>query len=115
MNPDRPKVSGSCPMGCGQTLVLDGERVVCRAYACDNPTAAHEVLTEVVTFHMVRFYENDTYSVIHPLRERIEVAGIGDCHLNFYLRDRSGPPVGPGLYRADRRGQGRWVFARVGD
>lgn len=41
------KVSGKCPMGCGESLFLgEGEHLTCSAHSCPDPTAADHMLFE---------------------------------------------------------------------
>lgn len=64
-------VRGYCPMGCGETLVLEAARIKCIDFACPNPEAVHRILDNRETEHVVRL-DYDDFSVKHPLRERIE-------------------------------------------
>jgi len=46
MSSDRyPKVSGRCPMGCGETLFLgEGGHVICSYLPCPNPSRISQLL-----------------------------------------------------------------------
>lgn len=66
-----PRVAGYCPMGCGQTLMLgEGGFVTCSLLACPDPSAVATILDDGETEHVVKF-ERSTFTVRHPLRERL--------------------------------------------
>ena len=84
-------MQGHCPMGCGTTLFL-GEGLL------EDAEAEH-----VVTF------EASTFTVRHPLRERIG-GQLEDCDLHRYVAALPGPPVRPGRYRARAQPTGDWSW-----
>jgi hypothetical protein len=117
-------------MGCGETLVLDtaltrrdSGRLWCSSPDCPQPTAAHGVLSNDETEHVVVFDERG-FSIQHPLRERVEDA-LFECGLHEDMRALDGPPGPPGRYRATRHepdaysesyrgGEIGWDFERIG-
>jgi len=100
---EHPQVAGWCPMGCGMTLVLPGDEeagegnVTCAHPKCPRPSAVHELLQERETEHVVIVGE-DTFSLQHPLRERLD-GELFDCPAHRWLKAQDGPPVEPGRYR----------------
>jgi hypothetical protein len=93
------RVQGYCPMGCGQTLFLGtGGHVTCSYIPCPDPTAADTILDDREHEHVVDLGEQ-TFTVRHPLRERVGDQ-ILDCQLHNYLAELGGPPRRPGRYRA---------------
>ncbi len=93
------KVKGWCPMGCGETLVtLADHSIACEADNCPRPFAVAEILADNETEHIAMMYE-ETYSVKHPLRERLDDKLL-DCDVHRAIRDEFAPPrEGTGLYR----------------
>jgi Family of unknown function (DUF6085) len=95
-----PDVQGRCPMGCGETLFLgSGGYITCSWFSCPRPDAASLLLEEMETDHIAEFAEDDTFTILHPLRERLE-RELMACPLHTYLVCLAGPPVVPGRYRA---------------
>jgi hypothetical protein len=91
-------VQGYCPMGCGRTLFLgEGGHITCSWAMCPDPSAVDELLNDRETEHIVRLWD-DTFSVVHPLRERLN-DGIINCQLHDFLAQQDGPPYEPGRYR----------------
>lgn len=102
------KVQGYCPMGCGTTLFLgSGGYVTCSLDKCPNPSAASDILDTREHEHIV-VLEEDTFSMQHPLRERLN-GELFDCGLHQYLNTLGGPPRMPGRYRVGMVG-GDWYF-----
>lgn len=95
------KLLGFCPMGCGETLSViegrDSNSITCTNRGCPNPAAAARILEESETEHVVEVGD-DTFSLKHPLRERLE-GELFDCPCHKWLRGQEGPPVDPGRYR----------------
>ncbi|MGI5288050.1 DUF6085 family protein [Nonomuraea polychroma] len=101
-------IVGNCPMGCGQTLfVADGGYITCSFIRCARPTAVADLLEDRETEHIVQF-DADTFTVRHPLRERLDDALLA-CELHEHIAGLDGPPVQPGRYRARAVGQ-RWTW-----
>ena len=97
-------------MGCGKTLFRgSGGYVTCGYLECPNPSAATDILLTEETEHIVVF-DDDRFSIQHPLRERIE-GELFDCGLHKHLSSLNGPPVVPGRYRATLGKPPRWHFA----
>lgn len=95
-------------MGCGQTLFLGaGGYVTCGWEKCPHPDAVSAILDDAETDHIVELTDS-SWSVRHPLRERIDDAML-DCPLGRWLADLSGPPHKPGRYVA-RLSEDRWEF-----
>ena len=91
-------IAGYCPMGCGQTLFLgSGGRITCSNHGCSRSDAVDELLAERETEHIV-LLEEGTFSIQHPLRERLDGA-LFECSLHEWLSSQDGPPEAPGQYR----------------
>ena len=104
-------VTGSCPMGCGHTLFLaDGGFITCSYVHCPRPDAVADLLADTETEHIVEF-RPDTFTVRHPLRERLDDA-LMDCQLHNHIQGLDGPPAQPGRYRARHNGL-RWTWERL--
>lgn len=105
------RITGYCPMGCGQTLFIGASgHPTCSLIGCPRPTAAGELLADRETDHVVVF-DATTFTVRHPLRERLDDALL-TCDLHTYIAGLDGPPVHPGRYRASwiTAAGGRWVW-----
>jgi Family of unknown function (DUF6085) len=110
-----PDVQGYCPMGCGQTLFLgEGGFITCSLAECPRPDAATLVLEEQETDHVVVFSDDDTFTIMHPLRERLD-GELMTCPLHTYLVDLTGPPVSPGQYHVSYLGvhTDHWEFEEI--
>jgi hypothetical protein len=94
-------VDGYCPMGCGATLGLDNKirhaSIRCQEPTCPRPSAVDELLHEAETNHRVSL-GGQTFTVKHPLRERLDNALL-DCALHSWLAEQESPPRPPGEYR----------------
>lgn len=65
------KITGYCPMGCGQTLFLgEGGYVTCSMLSCPNPTSVSDLLDDLQTEHVMTV-TREGFTLRHPLRERI--------------------------------------------
>ncbi|TKJ24377.1 hypothetical protein A6V29_04940 [Blastococcus sp. CCUG 61487] len=85
-------------MGCGQTLFVgDGGHVTCSYALCPRSDAVDEILADRETEHVVVLAE-ETFSVQHPLRERLDDE-LFTCPLHEWLQQQDGPPEAPGRYR----------------
>lgn len=114
-----PDVQGHCPMGCGETLFLgSGGYVTCSWFSCPRPDAASLLLEQTETDHVVEFADDDTFTIMHPLRERLE-GELMACPLHAYLVGLVGPPVAAGRYHASYLGSsgpgelGHWEFEEI--
>jgi hypothetical protein len=88
-----------CPMGCGRRLHLMPAGVIqCLAGNCPNPSAVQEILASPETEDIVVFHENRTFTILHPLRERL--GDLWDCKIHDEILRLDGPPRTPGRYRA---------------
>ncbi|MFF3848027.1 DUF6085 family protein [Streptomyces sp. NPDC002328] len=114
-NPSTLPLAGHCPMGCGQTLqrrTPDGT-VVCASDSCPRSDAVTTLLSDQETEHVVQFDE-DGFTIRHPLRERLD-DDLMQCQLHRFCVSRSGPPAGgPGRYRALVLGPATWAFEAIG-
>ena len=71
----------------------------CNNPGCPRPRAAQEILEGDAGVDIVQINGNGGFSILHPLRERIE-GGLFDCPVNRYLASLEDPPALPGRYRA---------------
>ena len=84
MKPDERAVTGYCPMGCGRTLFLaDGGYVTCSYIHCPRRGAVADLLADREISHIVQLGE-DTFTVRHPLRERLDDA-LMTCTLHEHI------------------------------
>ena len=95
-------VTGFCPMGCGETLVLamgqdDTGEVLCSSPECPRLDAAATILADSETEHLVELGAR-TFSLQHPLRERVD-GRLFHCEIHDVIRSLDGPPAPPGMYR----------------
>lgn len=88
-----------CPMGCGQTLhLMPGGLVACLSKRCPDPAAARKILSDPEHRDVVVFGE-DSFTVLHPLRERL--GDLFACQIHNACTRLDGPPEGQtGRYRA---------------
>jgi hypothetical protein len=94
-------VVGYCPMGCGPHLhVMSGGMIMCLAKDCPDPGAVTGILSERETLDVVTF-DDHSFNVLHPLRERIGHALL-TCPVAAHIAELDGPPPGvsDGKYRA---------------
>jgi hypothetical protein len=109
------RVEGNCPMGCGRTLHVEeataANKVICWGAECSDPLAAHKILGDSETEHVVRF-DGGGFTVRHPLRERLGDE-LMNCRLHLFCVSLPGPPEGrPGTFRAWET-DGRWQMERL--
>lgn len=101
------RLSGYCPMGCGETLFIgNGGHATCSYIGCPEPSAVSKILGNRETEHVVAFAAKH-FTVTHPLRERL--GDMAACRLHQWIAERDGPPVKPGVYRALPSGRS-WSF-----
>lgn len=93
------KIAGYCPMGCGQTLEhAAGGLILCgEGSSCPDPVATTRLLEDSETEHVVTFDE-DSFTLRHPLRERID-GQLEQCRWHSFLAAYDRPPVEIGQYR----------------
>jgi len=109
-----PAVIGHCPMGCGQTLFLDTDgRIDCWNTGCPRPDAAHRLLADTETEHLVQF-DADGFTIRHPLRERLDDELMA-CGLHAYCAAMDTGPELHGRYRALRHPPDYWEFQFLGE
>lgn len=109
------RIEGNCPMGCGPTLQAEESRaegtVICMAMDCPEPLAAHRILADSESEHIVRF-DGGGFTIRHPLRERLGDE-LMDCGLYLYCISLPGPPGGrPGTFRISES-DGHWRMERL--
>jgi hypothetical protein len=105
-------ITGFCPMGCGRTLFrATGGHVTCSYEHCPNPVAASIILEDGESEHIVKFGRS-TWTVRHPLRERISDQLLEECQLHEHIAQLNCPPIVPGTYRA-RHWQGQWTWEEL--
>ncbi|MGC9540200.1 DUF6085 family protein [Streptomyces sp. UG1] len=103
-------IQGHCP-ACGWSTLFvgDGGYLTCSRLECPQPDAAHRILADRETDHIVQF-DDEGFTIRHPLRERLDDA-LMRCDLHLYCASLPGPPQPPGRYRAVAR-DGDWLFQR---
>lgn len=105
-------VVGQCPMGCGETLALDYlHRVYCIMADCPRQMATHEILSEIVTDHIIEVRAHD-FTLKHPLRERLD-GDLFDCHMHRDLHELDSAPVPVGRYAVTYDEDGELHFEDV--
>ncbi|MEI5520699.1 DUF6085 family protein [Streptomyces brasiliscabiei] len=103
-------IRGHCP-ACGASLFLGaGGYLTCQQLECPQPDAAHRILADRETEHIVQF-DDEGFTIRHPLRERLDDA-LMRCDLHRHCASLPGPPGAPGRYRAVAR-RGDWEFQRI--
>ena len=104
-------VRGHCPAcGWASLFVGEGGYLTCSRLECPRPDAAHAILADRETEHIVQF-DDTGFTVRHPLRERLDDA-LMRCDLHLHCASLPGPPDAPGRYRAVAR-DGDWLFQRL--
>lgn len=107
-------VQGRCPWcGAGSLFLGSGGFITCSLIGCPNPTGITDLL-DGERDHIVRL-EHDTFSIQHPLRERLE-GELFDCGLHAYIAGLDGPPRQLGRYRVMQvtdSGPSSWWWSRV--
>jgi hypothetical protein len=89
-----------CPMGCGNTLhVMASGGIQCLLKGCPDPHSVQKILGQPESHLDVVQIDEDGFSILHPLRERIE-GNLFDCPVNRDILARGAPPALPGKYRA---------------
>lgn len=109
-----PHVAGHCP-GCGHTslhLEADGT-IACTRLGCPVPDALARIIADTDTHVHIVNLDTGTFSVRHPLVERLDDRLLG-CSLHLWLQALPGPPAPPGRYRAvPRPGRSDWNLERT--
>jgi hypothetical protein len=105
-------VAGYCP-ACGrESLTVDDDGFLgCNRRGCPRPDAAHEILDDPETEHIVQLASLE-FTVRHPLRERLDDA-LMSCDLHRWITRRDGPPYEPRRYRVSADGTGGWSWERI--
>jgi hypothetical protein len=99
MPPIRDIAGACCPMGCGETLhLMAGGMISCLGPDCPDQGAAQKILSDRETEHVVVFGA-DSYTVRHPLRDRL--GDLFSCPVHLLVHALPGPPDDQtGRYRA---------------
>lgn len=94
-------VQGFCPACGNPTLAIDEfeARLGCTEVDCPRPTAAHDVLSDDQTLHLVTLRRDD-FTVRHPLIERLDNR-LEECRIHAALADCDDMPMGQGVYTVD--------------
>ncbi len=88
-----------CPMCRERKLHLMPTGLIrCLNRACPRPSAAQEILDGDVGADIVQI-DVFSFSMIHPLRERLD-GGLFGCPVARHLEALNSPPAAPGRYRA---------------
>ena len=104
-------ITGNCPMGCGEGLILgEGGVLWCADLLCPRPTAAAEILADPEAGHLIDITLDGQFTIRHPLRERLDDA-LMRCGLHVLLAADDAPWLEPGRYRA--AGEPDWSFTRI--
>jgi Family of unknown function (DUF6085) len=103
-----------CPMGCGQTLhLMPGGTIRCLAHNCPQPGAVQQILSVPETDDIVVF-GMDSFTVLHPLRERL--GDLFSCQVHTACNRLDGPPGGKtGRYRARFGPEGNLELEEIDD
>ena len=110
-------VYGSCPMGCGQTLQVDGlGSVTCYSANCPRPDAVQVLLADVETEHLVLVGSPlFSYTIQHPLKERLE-GQLFQCPVAAEVSDTVHQRMEePGVYRVSRGDDRQLYWELIGD
>jgi hypothetical protein len=110
-----PRINGYCP-ACGQPeLVMNyaTANLRCLGNGCPNPDAAHQLLAQNRTGHVVEITA-DGYTLRHPTLERIGDR-LFECQATAWMSQliRNTEPE-PGVYRMTGGGE-NWVLTAVTD
>lgn len=104
-------IRGHCPAcGWASLFVGEGGYLTCSRLECPQPDAAHRILADRETEHIVQF-DDDGFTIRHPLRERLDDE-LMRCDLHQHCARLPGPPSVVGRYRAMKR-DGEWLFQRL--
>jgi hypothetical protein len=96
-----------CPMGCGNTLhVMSSGAIRCLLPKCPDPMAAEKLLSQPESHLDVVQIDEDGFSILHPLRERLG-SGLFNCPVNRKLLAMPEPPALPGRYQAKLGADGK--------
>lgn len=105
-------VQGHCPVCGGCSLFLaEGGHVTCSRLECPRPTAVDELLANRETDHVV-VLQPKTFTVRHPLRERLDDELL-TCDVHQRIRGLDGPPRQPGTYRVTVLPGGSWMWEEI--
>ena len=111
------RVSGHCPQGCGETLLLGhGGHVTCSLVECPDPTSVDTLLDNPhIAAHIVVLTRDQRgeigYRAQHPLAERINGDLLTGCPFEQDIQRgvfAEADLPGPGTYYLTRLGEGHW-------
>lgn len=101
-----------CPAcGASALIVGAGGYLTCGLIGCPDPGLIDRLLSDPFAREHVVTFDDDGWSVQHPLAERGE--NLAACGLHSFCAGLAGPPVRPGRYVADRRDDGSWSWREV--
>lgn len=80
-----PEVKGHCPVCGASELFLCHGKVVCANTSCSRPTAAHELLQDDETGHIMSVGPRE-FTLRHPIRERLDDA-LMNCQLHQHMTE----------------------------
>lgn len=93
----KPSVNGRCPMGCGETLVLnDLAKVVCVNPDCPDAEMLDKVISHEALDKHVVILDDEGFSIQHPLSERL--TDMTECDVHKAMQEQDGPPAPDGRY-----------------
>lgn len=100
-------------MGCGHTLnVTEGGVIACGCISCPRPDAVTALLQDREIEHIVQL-EHDSFTIRHPLRERLDNAFL-NCRVHEYIADHERAPFEAGRYRVQKVQTGSgWIWDRI--
>jgi hypothetical protein len=75
-----------CPMGCGKTLTVENDWLVCANEACPDRHAVAKLLQPDETKHIVVLNGRGGWNMRHPLHERL--GSLFACEINRFMTDR---------------------------
>ncbi len=106
-----PDIKGHCPAcGWASLFVGEGGYITCSRLECPQPDAVSTLLEDRETEHVVRL-SADSWTVRHPLRERIGDALMA-CSLNEYLHNIDQPEE-LGTFRARCEAHDAWSWEKL--
>lgn len=103
-----PRINGYCPACGAAELIMDyaTANLRCDARGCPRPDAAHEILQDAQTEHVVTFTD-DGFTLKHPIKERLD-DDLLRCVVHRWIADHN-PELNPGHYRVILDGPGSWL------
>jgi hypothetical protein len=116
VSPETNHLQGHCP-ACGRTSLMTGAggHITCGHLECPDPTAVDRLLDDGETEHVMTVHRDYSFTIRHPLKERLDGA-LEDCAVHNLALHRSTRLPEPGSYRVHlSESYGRLSFDRVPD